>query len=228
MLSAGLLWYVLSFDARLRQWARVADYGRRPRVLLDPEVTRSLAARFQLTHLLTRYSERPIWALFMFLNGFITIALLAAVAMISRTPFVFPSLGPTAFLFFFTPRAPAASPRHTIYGHAIGIACGYGALCLFGLQQAPPAMAAGMSAARIAAAALSLASTGALMILLKAAHPPAGATTLIISLGMVTRPLHLLVIEIAVAILTLQAIAINRLAGVDYPLWAPRNDSPRA
>ena len=110
----------------------------------------------------------------MFLNGFATIALLAAVAMISRTPFVFPSLGPTAFLFFFTPRAPAASPRHTIYGHAIGILCGYGALWLFGLQHAPPAMATGVSAARVGAAALSLASTGALMILAKAAHPPAG------------------------------------------------------
>ena len=30
-------------------------------------------------------------------------------------------------------------------------------------------------------------------------------------------------IEIAVAILTLQAIVINRLAGIDYPLWALRN-----
>jgi CBS domain-containing membrane protein len=162
----------------------------------------------------------------MFLNGFITIAILAAVAMISRTPFVFPSLGPTAFLFFFTPRAPAATPRHTIYGHAIGIACGYGALCLFGLQHAPAAMVAGVSAARIGAAALSLASTGALMILLKAAHPPAGATTLIISLGIVTKPFHLLVIEVAVAILTLQAIAINRLAGIDYPIWALRDQQP--
>jgi CBS domain-containing membrane protein len=172
---------------------------RRPLVLHAPEVTRSLAAQFQLTHLLTRYSERPIWALFMFLNAFITIALLAAVAMVSGTPFVFPSLGPTAFLFFFTPRAPAAAPRHTIYGHAIGILCGYGALWLFGLQHAPPAMATGVSAARVGAAALSLASTGALMILLKAAHPPAGATTLIVSLGIVTSPFHLLMIEIAVA-----------------------------
>lgn len=86
--------------------------------------------------------------------------------------------------------------------------------------------AASIRAARVGAAALSLASTGALMILLKAAHPPAGATTLIISLGIVTRPFHLLVIEIAVAILTLQAISINRLAGLDYPLWAPR-DAPR-
>ena len=210
--------------------ARVADVadrrGRPPLVVQPPEVARSLAARLQITHLLTRYSERPVWPLFMFLNGFVTIALLAAVAMVSRTPFVFPSLGPTAFLFFFTPRAPAASPRHTIYGHAIGILCGYGALWLFGLQYAPPAMAAGVSAARVGAAALSLAATGALMILLKAAHPPAGATTLIISLGIVTRPFHLVVIEIAVAVLTLQAIAINRLAGIDYPLWARRGGQP--
>ena len=198
----------------------------RPLVVQEPEITRGLVARFQIAQLLTRYPERQVWALFMFLNGFATIALLAAVPMNSRTPFVFPSLGPTAFLFFFTPRAPAASPRHTIYGHAIGIVCGYGALWLFGLQHAPPAMATGVSAGRIGAAALSLASTGALMILLKAAHPPAGATTLIISLGIVTKPFHLLVIEIAVAILTLQAIAINRLAGIDYPLWALR-DGPR-
>lgn len=183
-------------------------------------MTRSLAARLQLSHLLTRYSERPVWALFMFVNGFVTIGLLAAVAMISGTPFVFPSLGPTAFLLFFTPRAPAATPRHTLYGHAIGIVCGYGALWLFGLQHAPPAMVTGVSAARIGAAALSLASTGALMILLKAAHPPAGATTLIISLGIVTQPFHLMVIEVAVAILIVQAFVINRLAGIDYPAWS--------
>jgi CBS domain-containing membrane protein len=195
---------------------------RRPLVVHSPEVTRSLAARLRVTHLLTQYSERPVWALFMFLNGSITIALLAVVAMVSHTPFVFPSLGPTAFLFFFTPRAPAATPRHTIYGHAIGIVCGYGALWLFGLQNAPPAMAVGVSGARVGAAALSLASTGAVMILLKAAHPPAGATTLIVSLGIVTRPPQLAVLEIAVAVLTLQAIVINRLAGIDYPLWAMR------
>lgn len=167
-------------------------------------------------------------ALFMFLNGFVTIALLAAVAMISRTPFVFPSLGPTAFLFFFTPQAPAATPRNTMYGHAIGILCGYASLWLFGLEHAPPAIATGVSAGRVGAAALSLAATGALMILLKAPHPPAGATTLIVSLGIVTRPVHLLMIEIAVAVLTLQAIVINRMAGIAYPLWTLKEPVSRA
>ncbi len=38
-----------------------------------------------------------------------------------------------------------------------------------------------------------------------------------------TKPFHLLVIEIAVGILMLQAIVINRLAGTDCTLWAPRN-----
>ena len=192
-------------------------------------MARGLAARLQLTCLLTRFPERPIWALFMFVNGFITIALLAAVAMVSRTPFVFPSLGPTAFLFFFTPRGAGGQPApHHLrprHRHRVRVRR---ALRLSGLEHAPPAMATGVSAARIGAAALSLASTGALMILLKAAHPPAGATTLIISLGIVTRPFHLLVIEIAVAILTLQAIVINRLAGIDYPFWGLRNGPPHS
>lgn len=197
---------------------------RRRRVLefLEPEVTRGLIERLRLTRLLGRFPERPVWALFMFINGFITIATLAGVAMLTRTPFVFPSLGPTAFLFFFSPTAVTASPRNTMMGHAIGIVSGYGALVLFGLEDALPAMAAGVDLPRVGAAALSLAATGALMILLKAAHPPAGATTLIISLGIVTQPLHLAVIEVAVALLTMQAFLINRLAGLDYPIWASR------
>ncbi|MGH9540435.1 MAG: HPP family protein [Terriglobales bacterium] len=199
-----------------------ASRSQRTLRLLDPLVIRGLLARLRLAHLLERFPERPLWALFMFVNGFISIAIMAGVGMASHTPFVFPSLGPTAFLFFFAPLSPTASPRHTIYGHGIGILCGYFALWSVGLNHAPSITAVGINDERIFAAALSLASTGALMILLKAAHPPAGATTLIISLGIVTRPLSLLVIEIAVAALALQAIAMNRLAGLPYPLWAAR------
>ncbi len=46
--------------------------------------------------------------------------------------------------------------------------------------------------------------------------------TLIVSLGAMTHPTQLVLIEVAVAVLALQAIAINRLAGLDYPLWAHR------
>ncbi len=198
--------------------------GRPQLLLLEPEVVRALVLRFRLTWLLGRFPERIVWAVFMFANGFITTALLAAVAMSTRTPFIFPSLGPTAFLFFYTPESPTSSPRHTIYGHAIGILCGFGSLWICGLTRALPTIEVGVSPARVLAAALSLASTGALMILFKAAHPPAGATTLIISLGIVSRPLYLVLIEVAVALLALQAIVINRLAGLNYPLWARRDE----
>lgn len=190
--------------------------------LLTPHVVRGLLARFRVTGLLARFPERPVWAVFMLVNGFVTIAILAGLAMITRAPFVFPSLGPTAFLFFFSPTSPSASPRNTLYGHAIGIACGYAALLVTGLEHAPPALATGVDIGRVLAAALSLSLTGALMILFKAAHPPAGATTLIVSLGIVTKPFYLVLIEVAVVLLTLQAIAINRLAGIDYPIWAKR------
>ena len=197
---------------------------RRQLQLLEPEVIRALAARLRLVNLLERFPERPLWAAFVFVNGFITIGVLAGVAKLFKSPFIFPSLGPSAFLFFFTPTLPTASPRHTIYGHAIGIICGWTSLWLTGLNHAGPALVEGVNLQRILAAALSLASTGALMVLFRAAHPPAGATTLIISLGIITRPIHLLFIELAIGILTIQAIVINRLAGVNYPLWARKID----
>ena len=64
----------------------------------------------------------------MFINGFISIGILCGLAMAFQTPFIFPSLGATAFLLFFTPTTPAASPRNALCSHAVGIACGYAAL----------------------------------------------------------------------------------------------------
>jgi CBS-domain-containing membrane protein len=58
------------------------------------------------------------------------------------------------------------------------------------------------------------------MALLRVSHPPAGATTLIVSLGIISQPKELVIIELAVLLLTAQAFAINRLAGFPYPLWS--------
>jgi hypothetical protein len=161
-----------------------------------------------------------MWALFMFVNGFISIGILCGLAKLFQMPFIFPSLGATAFLVFFTPTAPAASPRNALCGNAIAIACGYGALWVTGLQHAGPAIVAGLSWTRVLAVALSLATTAALVILVNVPHPPAAATTLIVALGVVSKPAYLLVLEAAVALLVGQAIVINRLTGVRYPLWA--------
>ena len=58
-------------------------------------------------------------------------------------------------------------------------------------------------------------------MLLKALHPPTGATTLIVSLGILRQPWQLVLLMVAVVLLTLQALVINRLAGIPYPLWHP-------
>jgi CBS-domain-containing membrane protein len=125
-------------------------------------------------------------------------------------------------LFFYTPLAASAAPRNTIIGHTIGAGAGYLSLVLFGLTDAAPALATGVSVARVGAAALSLGLTSGLMVWLRVPHPPAGATTLIVSLGILTAPTQLAVLMLAVVLLTVQGFIINRAAGIDYPVWRPR------
>ena len=77
--------------------------------------------KLRLEWLLHHFPPRLIWSAYVFINGFISIGVLALLALVTRNPFVFPSLGPA----------------------------------------------------------------GALMVLLDLSHPPAGATALIVSLGII-------------------------------------------
>jgi CBS domain-containing membrane protein len=138
-----------------------------------------------------------------------------------QSPFVFPSLGPTAFLFSYTPTAPSASLRNTIVCHAVGVLAGYASLAVTGLTTAEPALSVGITWPRVIAAALSLGLIAGVMVLLKSPQLPAGATTLLVSPGILTAPWKLVLLMGAVIVLTLQALAINSLAGVPYPLWNP-------
>ncbi len=192
------------------------------------DVLRGFLTHVGLRWLLEHYANIPVLAVFSFINGCISIGIMATLAVITRSPFIFPSLGPTAFLFFYTPTAPSASPRNTIIGHAVGVIAGYFSLVITGLTMAGPALAVGVTWPRVIAAALSLGLTAGLMVLLKSPHPPAGATTLIISLGILTKPWQLLLLMVAVILLTLQAILINRAAGIPYPLWNPIREQPPA
>ncbi len=186
-----------------------------------------LARRARIPALTKRHDHTTIMGMFAGVNGLIAIAIMSAVAWVTDEPFIFPSLGPTAFLLFYTPTAPAASPRNTIIGHAIGAGAGYLALVIFGLTDDPAALATSVTGPRVGAAAVSLALTSALMIWLRAPHPPAGATTLIVSLGILREPDQLAVLMLAVALLTLQGFTINRLAGIDYPTWRTPNPGTR-
>lgn len=180
-----------------------------------------LAHRMRLPVLTQRHNSRVVLGMFAFVNGLIAIGAMAFVAYVTGEPFVFPSLGPTAFLLFYTPMLPASSPRNTIGGHLIGAAAGYLSLVVFGLTDALPALAASVTGARVGAAALSLGLTSGAMVWLRVPHPPAGATTLIISLGILREPQQIAVLMVAVVLLVAQGFVINRLAGIPYPVWNP-------
>ncbi|MEA2523185.1 MAG: rane protein [Thermomicrobiales bacterium] len=64
---------------------------------------------------------------------------------------------------------------------------------------------------RVGVAALSLGLTSGVIVLLKSPHPPTGATTLIFSLGVSRRIEGVAILMVVVGVLTLRAIAINRL-----------------
>jgi CBS-domain-containing membrane protein len=184
-------------------------------------IVHGLAARARLGSLVEKHDSTTVLGLFAFVNGVIAIAVMSAVALVTGAPFIFPSLGPTAFLLFYTPMLPASSPRNTLIGHAIGAGSGYLALVLFGLTDHAPALVEGVEWNRVGAAALSLGLTSGLMVWARSPHPPAGATTLIVSLGILREPVDLAVLMVAVALLVVQAYVINHLAGIDYPRWRP-------
>jgi CBS-domain-containing membrane protein len=159
-------------------------------------------------------------ALRIFTSCFTVLAALGVLALVARQPYLFPSLGPTAMLFFDSPTQPAASPRNTLIGHGVAIAAGVLCLTVFGLLHHPPVLQEGVSWSRVAAAALSAALTATALHLLNRQHPPAGATTLVISLGLFTTPLQWLAVVVAVVLLTALSVALNRLFGVPQPFWS--------
>lgn len=153
------------------------------------------------------------------IGGLLIMLLSGGVAWAVDEPLLFPSLGASAFLFFETPMALVASPRNTVIGHYVGGAVAFFWLYVFDLLDQPTAIEVGFTDGRWAAVALSLAFTGLILRLLRAAHPPAGATTVIVALGLLDTPEQMAVLALGVLLVAIPAGIINRLCGVPSPLW---------
>jgi len=177
--------------------------------------------RFTLEELKRRHHPAIIVAAFGFVSGGIAIGILAWSAHLAQSPLVFPSLGPTAFLLFYHPLNRPASPRNTLLGHLIGVSAGWISLCVFGLVHAPSPPLADITWARAGAATLSIALTIGAMEFFDVPHPPAGATTLIVSLGLMPHLWQSGIILLAVVALLALGWVINHIAGIPYPLWRP-------
>jgi len=114
----------------------------------------------------------------------LVIGAIGSIAISVDEPWLFPSLGPTVFIQAVTPSASGARIWNTIVGHAIGLVAGFVALFAFAAQNTPAVMSAEiLSMQRVAATALAVSVTVGLQSILNAQHPPAAATTMLVTLG---------------------------------------------
>lgn len=143
----------------------------------------------------------------------VVIALVGTIGLVSQLPWLFPSLGPTVMLFFESPRQPASRPLNTLVGHGVGILVGIGCLSMFGLFGHPAATIAGLDSRYLFSGALSVAVTTLILTLIKLPHPPAGASTLIVSLGILSTPPQLFSMVGAVVFITIIGWGLNILLG---------------
>lgn len=169
-----------------------------------------------------RFGARGGEPLYTFVTCLLALAVSGLAAYLFKQPLLFPSLGPTALLFFEQPMAPASSPRNTLIGHLVAILAGALSLAVFGLLDDPSVLVEGVTLARVGAGVFSVALTGAVLLLLRSSHPPTGATTLIVSLGLLQTPREMVMLMIGVVILTAVGWLINRLLGVPMPVWSAK------
>jgi CBS-domain-containing membrane protein len=135
------------------------------------------------------------------------------VTVLTGRPFLFPSLGPSAYLLATAPAAPTSRPRSVIGGHAIGVVAGLLTYHLLaaGLVVTDPGSAMSVAQLRLGASAVvsvGLTTTG--MVATGYRHAPACATTLIVGLGLLPSPVDGGIILVAVALLVASQSLITR------------------
>lgn len=145
-------------------------------------------------------------------------AVLGLIAWASGQPFVFPSLGPTAFVLAFDRRVDRSRLVEIVFAHLLAGVAGLvawwsvapGAVITTALA---PLSTAGLRLATSATVSVVLTTWG--MLATGQVHPPACATTLIVSLGLLstTRQVGIVVASV-VTITLLHAAARTTVARV--------------
>ena len=151
-----------------------------------------------------------------FYAAILSLVVLAAgglMGMVLQAPWLFPSLGPTVMLFFESPQEESSRPSNALIGHGVGLLAGAACLFAFGLQKDPSTVDGGITAGHVAAGALSVALTTLVLTWARRPHPPAGATTLIISLGIFTGTGELLSMAGAIILTTILGWGLNMVLG---------------
>lgn len=106
------------------------------------------------------------------------------VGLAAGQPWLFPSLGPTAFLHAERPDHASSRAYNTIVGHLVELGAGVAAVLGLGAAGAPSVLGSKeLVGIRVAAAVIAAALTMLGLAVLRASHPPAAATTLLVALA---------------------------------------------
>jgi hypothetical protein len=105
-------------------------------------------------------------------------------ALVAGLPWLFSSLGPTAFLLADAPDERPSRAYNLVVGHLLGLGIGFMCVWALGANHAPALPSSGhVTAMRVWTAVLALALTAGALILCRARHPPAASTAVIVALG---------------------------------------------
>jgi len=128
-------------------------------------------------------------------------------------PWLFASLGPTAYLLAHSPSQTSARAYNVIVGHVIGLCAAFAAVTLLGANDAPSVFTTHeLVGSRVLASGLALILAVAVELLVNAPHPPAAATVLLITLGGLSISLRSVsVIVIGVLLIVLIGEPLRRL-----------------
>lgn len=145
----------------------------------------------------------------------------AGLAWLSGLPMIFPSLGPSAFVLALFQDSDATSPRRVIGSHAIGVVAGLFAYHLLagGVSMTAATAPGSIEGLRLAGSAvLATTLTAGGMLASDTRHPPACATTLIVSLGLLSTLWEGTLIVLAVVLLVVahRFLLATERAGARY------------
>lgn len=135
----------------------------------------------------------------------VLIGLLGILATLFKEPILFASIGPTVIIVVHRPDMRYTRPRVIILGHGVAMLAGVGGLLLFGLYGQPSAITAGFDFQRIGATSFAMAVTGVFGEETSFYHPPAGATALLVALGILSSPVQLLSVGTGIVLVALFA-----------------------
>ncbi len=180
-------------------------------------------SRLRLKYLQTKSHRKDVVTLlYLFLAGVTALSTISMMAYLTDFMLLFPPLGPSAFLLFYTPLSESASPRNLILGHTVALLSGLGALAaaqaLF--PEVRVTAPASLNWTYVTAVGLSMGAASVAMVGLRCVHPPAVATALIAAMGYLDNIIQVGGVLVAVLFLAMEAYLFNRvMGGLPYPFW---------